>query len=446
MHGLASLAFALPAFLTQGPAAGSVTLGGQVFPSWQAYVESPLFRAQGRRCGTRAQSDLALRPPSDCSLASTIVRPEYAPAGHPLYRIPVVVHVLRATNGDGELTDATIQSQIDVLNEDFRARAGTLGQNGFDARVEFALARTDPNGQPTSGITRTTNNNWFNDLGNYYDTLAWDPARYLNIYTNTASGYLGYVPDLPAGGIVGTNQDRVVVLWAAFGRNAPVGPPYDLGRTATHEIGHYLGLYHTFDFGCDSGDCYLSGDRICDTNPEANPVFGCPSASLSCGGADPIHNYMDYTDDACYEEFTPEQVNRMRCTLVNWRTELDETCTNFAAVTTRTGGHNQNVFSATPPVLGSSFTLDIVAPGRTSAVVFGFARAGSKLLPNGMLQLVDELSPRYFLLTMALPVGSAVLHMPSVPALCGVTAFTQAAVLGGGPWALTNSVDLTPGL
>src|SRR5262249_16443907 len=156
-------------------------------------------------------------------------------------------------------------------------------------------------------------------------TLNWNPAEYLNFYTNSASGALGYVPQLPQGGIVGQNSDRVVILWSAFGRNAPIGAPYNLGRTATHEVGPYLGLYHTFDFGCGTASCYTTGDRICDTNPESQPVFGCPASSVSCGTAqDPFHNYMDYSDDACYEEFTPEQVNRMRCTLVNWRVSIDD--------------------------------------------------------------------------------------------------------------------------
>jgi hypothetical protein len=173
------------------------------------------------------------------------------------------------------------------------------------------------------------NNTWFADGGSYWNTLAWDPTRYINIYSNNASGNLGYVPFLPAdggGSLVGTAQDRVVVLWDTIGRNSPFGPPYDQGRTVAHEVGHYLGLEHTFTGSCavpTSPACYSNGDLICDTPPQSSQTFGCPVGATSCSGAlNPIRNYMNYTDDTCMEEFTPEQVNRMRCTLVNYRTDL----------------------------------------------------------------------------------------------------------------------------
>jgi hypothetical protein len=188
----------------------------------------------------------------------------------------------------------------------------------------------------------------------------------------------------------------------------------------------------------------VSGDRICDTNPEANPVFGCPGSSISCGSSDPFHNYMDYSDDDCYEEFTPEQINRMRCTLANWRVDLPDSCP-LATVQTRNAGLNLNVMTGTPAVLGQSFSLDINAPGRTSAVIFAYRAPGFRTFANGMVGLVDAASPQFFQRTIALP-GSLVLSMPSNLALCGATAYTQAALLGGGSWALTNAVDLTAGL
>jgi hypothetical protein len=278
------------------------------------------------RCGTPPLDPLrfqtAFMPPSDCSYNSTTIKAQYAPSVV-TYTIPVVVHVIQRTSGTGYISPARIQTQIDILNEDFLAISGTNGSQGTDARIQFELATVDPNGNPTTGITYSQNNTWYNDGGSYWNQLAWDTNRYLNIYTNSASGALGYVPDLPqGGGIVGSSADRVVCLWDAFGRNAPIGPPYNQGRTVTHEVGHYLGLFHTFDGGCGGGNCYTSGDRICDTNAESSPTFGCPGSKTSCGSQDPKDNYMDYSDDLCMRRFTPEQINRMRCTLENWRPNL----------------------------------------------------------------------------------------------------------------------------
>ncbi|MGV6814519.1 MAG: M43 family zinc metalloprotease [Phycisphaerales bacterium] len=294
---------------------------GQVYHSWQELYESGYYNTVDTKCGTRpifdAQSDAA-RGGSDCTYSRTNIRSQYDPSVAK-YRIPVVVHVIMRTNGTGALSDARIQSQIDILNEDFQAMAGTNGAPGNDGQIEFYLATEDPNGNPTTGITRSTNNTWYNDGGAYYNTLAWDTNHYLNIYTNSASGNLGYVPDLPQGGIAGSKADRVVILDSTFGRNAPFSP-YNLGRTVTHEVGHYLGLYHTFEGGCSNS--YTSGDRIVDTHSESSPTFGCPGSRSSCGGPAPFHNYMDYSDDACMWEFTVEQNNRMRCSLLTYRPNL----------------------------------------------------------------------------------------------------------------------------
>lgn len=321
-----SVAFATVSSIPQ-QAEGVITIDGRTFQTWSEYVNSEEFRVRNYRCQT-AEPDQSGPVqslgggPGDCSINFTNPSDDYAVTE--IRRVPVVVHVITNTAGtQGNISDALVQSQIDVMNEDFRAIAGTNGGNGFDTGVEFFLATEDPSGQPTTGITRSANTTWFNDNGNYFNVLNWDPSRYLNIYTNQASGALGYVPFFPQNGNVGSAADRIVVLWSAFGVGAPIGAPFDLGRTATHEAGHYFGLFHTFCGGCGSlADCDSTGDTICDTNRESNPNFGCGPGSVSCGSTDPVDNYMNFSDDFCMERFTEQQSRRMRCTMDFFRPDV----------------------------------------------------------------------------------------------------------------------------
>jgi hypothetical protein len=262
-----------------------------------------------------------LLPPSDCGYFATTIQPQYDPGA--ILDVPVVVHVIQSTGGAGYLSPATIQAQIDVLNEDFQALPGSAGAPGSDAAIRFHLATVDPLGNPTSGITYSTNDAWFQDSGSYWNTLAWDTNRYMNVYTNDPGGLFGYVPDWPQGGIVGQKLDRIVIWWEAFGKQPTAGWPLNLGRTLTHETGHYFGIEHPFYQGCGSAAaCGTTGDLICDTNPQSTETLGCPGTKSSCGSPDAIHNYMDYSDDPCLWEFTPNQVNRMRCTIEHWRPNL----------------------------------------------------------------------------------------------------------------------------
>ncbi len=298
---------------------GSVEVGSASYPSIEAFQTSPQFATGGHRCGTPEPPPIFEASPSDCSTNSTTIQPEYDPTpGSTIFQIPVVFHIIRRTDGTGEITDDLIRSQIDILNEDFRAIPGSLGAPGTDARIEFYLATQDPDGNPTTGINRVSNNTWYNDGGNFKSSLRWDTNRYLNIYTNSAGGALGYAT-FPSS--VGSSSDGVVLLWSSVGRDAPEGGRYDKGRTGTHEVGHYFGLHHTFNGGC--GNSYTSGDRIVDTVPENGPEYECVEQASACGGGNnPIHNYMDYTPDECMYRFTPEQVNRMRCSLFHYRTDL----------------------------------------------------------------------------------------------------------------------------
>ncbi len=418
-----------------------LTLDGQSFSTWQEYTSSAMFQERGLRCATeRGPGNLEIAP-TDCGLGSTTLDSAYDPTF--TYEIPVVVHILEHSNGSGQISNALVESQIDILNQDFLAIAGSNGQNGTNARIRFYLAQVDPQGNPTNGITRTVNDAWYLDVGNYWDTLAWDTSRYLNIYTNLASGALGYVPGFPAGGIVGTNADRVVVLWSSFGLNAPIGPPFNKGRTTTHEVGHYLGLFHTFQGSCGGGDCFTSGDRICDTNPEFSPTSGCPGGRNTCGGQlAPIDNYMDYSDDLCMEQFTPQQINRMRCTLQNWRVTLP--CFQ-ARVGHRNSGPNLDIYIASTPGLGLTLNAVVNDNGSTGydTVVFLGAQAPANLtLGNGQVALIDTST---LALVAPLPKNTPTvlsLDIPVSPSLCGRLLYTQALLTGGeSGFVLTNAQD-----
>jgi hypothetical protein len=420
-----------------------------------------VFRQKGLRCGISEldPGSIVELARTDCSASNTSILAQYEPTNG-LIQIPVVVHVIQpATGSSGFIPESRVQSQIEILNEDFRAILGTNGENGTDAMVQFYLADVDPRGAPTNGITYSRSTTWFNDSGSYWTSLAWDPVHYLNIYTNLAGGALGYVPYLPQTGSPGTSSDRVVCLWSAFGLNAPIGAPYNKGRTVTHEVGHYLGLFHTFSGGCAGGSCYNGGDLICDTNNESGPVFGCPGSSSSCSSSNPYHNYMDYSDDLCMEEFTPEQSNRMRCTVENYRSALDQapgTCETPAEATFRTAGSNPASLSVSgPPALGARFDmiLNVASTGHANGLVLGFGGQATTTLGNGATVLVDVAHPGGELLMLPLlgDVGSGNVTwpgtMPSSVALCGFRMSIQGVHLTTvRPFALSNAYDLVFGI
>ena len=238
--------------------------------------------------------------------------------------IPVVVHVIH-NGGTENISDAQIQSQIDVLNEDYRKIAGTNGfGNGVDTEVEFCLAKIDPNGKCTNGIVRvqsTLTNHQSYQRAQLSALSYWDNTHYLNMYVvkTIAGNVLGYssFPNGPA------SDDGVVCVHNYFGRTGTASA--SLGRTMSHESGHWFGLYHTFNGGCGVDTC-ADGDYVCDTPPAANPNSGCPVIN-SCSNDfpnvnDQVQNYMDYSNDACKSMFTLGQKLRMQATLATIRTNI----------------------------------------------------------------------------------------------------------------------------
>ncbi|MEO3807532.1 zinc metalloprotease [Sphaerisporangium sp. B11E5] len=252
-------------------------------------------------------------------------RGRLAPARTGVVTIPVVVHVVHAVP-EHDITDEQIHSQIDVLNQDFRAANPDVVKVPdpwkplvADARVEFRLATRDPGGEPTGGVIRVATDvrdfTW-DDAVKATATGGSDPwpsDRYLNVWVcRLGGGLLGYA-QFPGGP---PQTDGVVILHSAFGVTGTAAPPFDGGRTATHEIGHWLDLYHIW--GDDDGAC-AGDDKVDDTPNQAGSNQGSPRfPRVTCGNGphgDMFVNYMDYTDDAAMFMFTRGQATRMNACL-----------------------------------------------------------------------------------------------------------------------------------
>ena len=228
--------------------------------------------------------------------------------------IPVVFHVVWRSTSEN-ISDAQLQSQLDVLNEDFRrlnADATNQWPQAADSQIEFCLASVDPNGNSTSGIVRVKTKkrsfSYTNDgvkFASSGGSDAWPTGDYLNIWVcNLGNGLLGYA-QFPGSGAA--NTDGVVNDYAYTGRGGSAQSPYDLGRTATHEVGHWLNLRHIWgDGGCGVDDF------VADTPESDASNGGCATGHVSCGSVDMVENYMDYSYDACMNLFTAGQNSRMQ--------------------------------------------------------------------------------------------------------------------------------------
>jgi len=221
--------------------------------------------------------------------------------------IPVVVHVIYS-NSNENISAQQIQSQLDVLNEDYNAQNSDFG----NIPTEFSTVASDIDINFTlADVTRksSTTTAWGTGNAMKYDSQggvdAWDSTKYLNIWVcNIGGGILGYA-QFPGGS---STTDGVVVGPNFFGRIGYLSAPFHKGRTLTHEIGHWLNLRHIWGDGRCKRDDYVS-----DTPPSDRPNYGCPSyPTTHCRTNDMTMNYMDYVDDACMYMFSEGQNTRIR--------------------------------------------------------------------------------------------------------------------------------------
>ena len=254
----------------------------------------------------------------------------------PVVTIPIIVHVVHNGEAVGtgrNISQAQVQSQILTLNEDFRRQPRTRGFNdspvGADIEIEFCLAAVDRQGRTMAepGIDRYNGGRptWGRDAieGVLKPSTFWDPDKYFNVWVldfDSADRLLGYAQFPSQSNLQGiptespASTDGVVVTYRSFGNsekgNFPnMQAPYNLGRTMTHEVGHWLGLRHIW------GDANCGNDFVDDTPNQASESRGCQIGRVSCGSTNMVQNYMDYSDDGCFNIFTLGQKARMRAVM-----------------------------------------------------------------------------------------------------------------------------------
>ena len=224
--------------------------------------------------------------------------------------IPVYFHVINTGKGiaNGDVPIKMLRDQVEVLNASY---AGATGIGAANTPFRFVLA----------GVDRTTNASWFNAGPGTVAEREMKSALHiggpnvLNFYTNNAGGVLLGWATFPFWFQNDPLMDGVVCLFSSLPGGSEV--PYNEGDTGTHEVGHWLGLFHTFQGGCAA----VYNDFVADTPAERSPAFGCPSGRDTCPftGLDPTENFMDYTDDACMFRFTPLQSSRMEALSLQYR-------------------------------------------------------------------------------------------------------------------------------
>ena len=309
--------------------------------------------------------------------------------------IPVVFHVVW-NHPDENISDLQIESQIDATNADFRKLNANLNAlpseflgKAVDIEIEFCLATVDPFGNVTNGITRTETT--YENIATLYapgdelrifqDELGgkngWATDKYLNIWIGSTGGFpLGYAC-MP--GTCPNTEDGVVIDPLVFGTTCNTKPPFHLGRTTTHEIGHFFNLNHLW--GTETDEC-VEDDLVDDTPKQDGPHFGCPTyPSNSCGSSDMFVNYMDYSDDECLAMFTEGQKLRMLAALNGPRSGL-LTSNGCGLINPSPRSLNGNSVAIFPNPVRECLHIDVDLDDQTPILMTLFNAMGQRLFSS----------------------------------------------------------------
>lgn len=329
--------------------------------------------------------------------------------------IPVNFHVIHSGT-TGNLSDAELDAQIVVMNNNFAGKDynGNVVSGAANTGYTFfrnSVSRTNATGKQKGWWQMTPGSKAERDAKN---ALVVNPTGSLNFYTcKPGQNLLGWAT-FPSSLAGNPNMDGVVIHYNSL----PGGTlaPYNLGGTATHEVGHWVGLFHTFQGGC-GGDCATTGDLVCDTPAQSTSTSGCPEGKDTCAGAglDPIHNYMDYSYDACYNNFTPGQDARADVQMSMYRPVLGSSRLADAASSVRTVGSNQVTLAARPNPFNPRTKIEygLVREGHVTLRVYDIQGRLVSTLVNGRVNAGthtvefngDKLSSGVYMMRLEMPDG-----------------------------------------